>query len=321
MQVVKNYSGTINAGTSSAREYTYGQTSTTSIFTNVSDFICETIANFLHDDCGVEEAVYEAREGSNYKFLWIFNIPFLFYPVSGGSGSSAYRCTNFYSPFSMGYCNGKSGYSSTSYASTLLSAALTANTDVDYGFGLYFDGNPKSAFSLRFSIYGASTPSAYFHFNFVKCKNVLSGKDSIIWTFVTNNNGSSSSAWSASTRTIALDLNENGTIDTDSGETGLEEKHTVTVCSTGMKTKNPGKFPLIPVTFGSIYISNDLYLVPYNFGIPSTESVTKAIIPTVTIANKEFIVSSMVSSTQSSNASNEKSYNYIGLGLIDTTSS
>lgn len=319
MQVVKNYSGTINAGTSSTRHLYVGSTANSSVYASVVDFINETIADFLHNDCGVEECVYEIRESDPYKFLWIFNVPFLFYPTNGGSGTSTWRSTVFQSPFNMGYSNGKSGYATTSYASTLLSAALTANIDVNYDFDLYFDGNPKSAFSLRFKNYGASVPSLYFHFNFVKCKNVLSGKNSVVWSYVSNNNSTSSSSWAANMVINAIDINEDGTVDADSGERSLAEKHTITICATTMRQKNPGKFPLIPVTFGSIYVAYDLYLIPYAFGLPVSAGCNTVIIPTVTIADKEFIISSYISSTMSSNVANEMLYNYIGLGLIDTT--
>ena len=55
MQISKSYSGTVESpAVTSSRDISWGVTSKQNLYTNLVDFVNQTVAAFLHNDCGVD---------------------------------------------------------------------------------------------------------------------------------------------------------------------------------------------------------------------------------------------------------------------------
>lgn len=103
----------------------YGGAVAVSNVTVESDMWCQEIASFL-SACGVN-AVWEAREGNEYKWVWINNHPCLFYKTSHDAVLKV----------AFGAGGSKTFSTSTNTSSTVANVVLS------------FCGNPKGWFILR----------------------------------------------------------------------------------------------------------------------------------------------------------------------------
>lgn len=296
MQVSKSYEGSIEtAGSPSARQVSFGATGTVSNYQNRVDFVNQTIADFLHDECGVN-AVYEAREGSEYKFLWVYDVPFLFSPTS-----SSYYYFGFYGPFygtslnpgssstangSTGVLNGSVGYS--------LFFANTASA-VAYKFTLYFDGDPENGFVLRVQCQSASISNGFL-FAFAKATNLINGKDAVAWKY-----GAGINWWNG------IDLDKDGTMDPGSFSSDYVPITPYARTKAVDHTNNPGKIPLIPITAGLWKLKN-MYQRPFGFDLPEAVITTTPNQVAVDIAGRRFVVT---------NVDNTGTTAYLSCGLIE----
>lgn len=299
MQVSKSYEGTIaSAGSASARQVSFGATGTVSNYQNRVDFVNQTIADFLRDECGVDTP-YEVRDGSSYKFLWVYNIPFLFSP-----GSSSAYYFGFYGPYSAtalnqgsnstsngtsGILNGVSGYS-LFFAN---SASATA-----YKFTLYFDGDPAKGFILRVKCQTAAISSGFL-FGFAKAANMLNGKNSVVWKY-----GAGSMYWNG------IDLNEDGTMDADSFSAANVRIDQMLFSKDVNHTSSIGKLPLVPINVG-IWKTKNIYKRPLGFGLPDPHTTATESQVAVEISGRKFLIGS--------NESVGGSVTYPSCGLIEMT--
>lgn len=304
MQISKEYAGNIDAvGSSSARQVSYGATGTVTTYQNRVDFVNQTIADFLSEECGVD-AAYEVRTGSDVKFLWIFGVSFLFSPAS----SSNYHF-GFFGPFNEnalnpGALNNSNGTTSGSvnYHLSSYSKLFPSNTTgTDYNFTLYFDGDPGKGFVLRIKI-GTSNISNGFFFAFMKAKNIINGKNAVVWKYGNGGDSYSSGHW-----VNGIDINADGTMDQNSSSTtAISAYYPCLLSRTVDKTSNLGKMPLVPVQFG-IYEAVNMYQRPIGFDLPiamTTVTETQAVIE---VSGRKFLVT----------CSDNSDYTCINLGLIE----
>lgn len=286
MQIVKSYSGTLeNIGSSESRLGPYGTTYKASTYTVKNNFFNQTIADFLHNTCGVD-AAYEMREGSTDKFLWIYNVPFLFLPSSGSN------VIYFFTPFNT---------TNTPWSASF-SSPYSATSSGTYSFSLLFTGDAQRGFTLRFKMYGSSTILSSYYLNFAKATNILDGGNATVWGH----------AQSVSNTVLSyangININEDGTMIQDSFSNEKLTYYPALHAKAVNKTSTPGKFPLVPLLIG-IWKLTGIYQYIQGFGLPTATSATTEVQCEVEIANRRFIntVSESVAS------------GYINFGLIEVT--
>lgn len=279
-----------SVGSSTARQVSYGATQTETTYWARNDFVNQTIADFLQGDCGVD-AHYEVRAGSDNKFLWIYDVPFLFSQTTINTASGAW--TRFYGPLY--------GTSLHSWPLRLFSGAATGV----YNFNLYFCGDPSHGFALRLSSYNSSAPSYYFKFLFIKASNMLTGKDSVVWhPGVVSNSGTALNFIEGN----GIDLNADGTLDAVTFSSDVVSVRPVLETKAVIRTSANGKFPLVPLTFG-IWKTSGFYLHPQEFGLPAAQTTTTAAQTEISISQRKFIVTTLDSPLSQ----------YINAGLIEVT--
>jgi len=310
MQIKKSYSGSLDS-LGSARARVIGLDTTVSMnqYDSKTDFVNQTIADFLHDDCGVD-AKYDVGNGSTEKFLWIYGAPFLFID-SATSGTSITYC----------YCYGYLNNLTTNSQPVVLEnptnrrlAFFLSPTSLNYSFSLGFVGNPKNGFCLRVISYGTTVFSNFIPL-FIKTTNILTGQNSMVYTSpnaVTANNPASM-LYNA----FPVTFNSDGTIDHEHTNNQYPSGY-IQAIGTSQYTQSSkdlasGKFPLIPIMFGGIHKPNGIYMVPVGFGLPNALSFNIETQPEVTINGRKFILTSLPG------ASNSSGLAFISCGLIEVT--
>lgn len=301
MQITKSYEGTVTLeAATEAREYSYGYNRTINVYPSKVDTINEIIAGFLRSECGVN-AYYETRTGSDYPFLWIYNVPFLF-NIPG-----AERYVVFYPPLGSA---GTTSSTVSSTSSTTTQTNLFFTDGVRYSFGLVFCGNSNTGFSLRFKFTSVSTNLV---FRFMKCENIINGTDAVMWSSTnvyadgTSTLPSGGSGVSAVGGMNGIDLDD-GSINKDSFSTAAmiydPRLHTKAV----HRTSNDGALPLVPLLIGP-YRANGIYLRPRGFNLLNAHSLGTEVQAEVTIGGRSFLITN----------SDGISPMLINMGLIETT--
>lgn len=307
MQVSKVFNGSIAAaGSATARVCSYGVTNTITTYQNRADFVNQAIADFLHNDCGVN-AAYEVREGSAGKFLWIFNVPFLF-----AQPSSSYYYFSFWGPFyntvlNPGSASASAGGSNTVYngLSGLSLFFENSASSVKYNFTLYFDGDPQKGFILRVKC-GTNSISAGFGFMFAKAKNILNSRAAVVWKYAFALAATSNLA----TYVNGIDFNEDGGMVQESFSNTAISYLPMLYTKAVHKTDSPGKFPLVPLLIGPWKMEN-MFLMPFQFDLPSAVTSATEMQTATEISGRKFIVTC-----------NNYAYitsSYLNCGLIEVT--
>lgn len=301
MQISKSYSGTVeNPAVTSSREISWGVTSKQNLYTNLVDFVNQTVADFLHNDCGVD-TVYEVREGSDYKFLWIYNVPFLFTPAA----VSSYSMTYFYGPLSTtALSTGQYGSSST-YHSKLFAEIPTKANGGSYDFGLVFSGNPNTGFMLRFKYYSGTSIGQTFNFCFAKAKNLLNGKDAVVWKY----RSSMSASPYFNEYMNGVDLNDDGSVAADSFSASVSAFSGILNTKEVLRTSNPGKLPLVPMIVGGIWRVDGIFQRPTNFNLPVANAATMEQQTEIQLSGRNFILAAI----------DAVNTNYMNFGLIEVS--
>lgn len=275
MQISKSYSCNLGEQTATLRSASFGVTSSISMYPLSTDFLNQSIADFLHDECGVD-AQYEVRAGSSDKFLWIYNAPFLFNPTMQGS----YSVVKFYGPYSSAEL--QPGYNGTASKPTSTKAPLFSspqNGVADYG--IVFTGNPESGFMLRFKNTNGVWSS--YCISFIKATNMLNGKNAVLYRYLLD----------AFSTTLAsgmngIDLNEDNTLDNSSWDINPVYYYPILPMKTINKTSGEGHFPLIPLIVGPWKATN-LYLKPVGFGLPVPQTLGSELQQEFEISGRRFI--------------------------------
>ena len=282
MQVTKAYAGTLaGSNVSSSRPKQFGNTKNLAGYWDKIDFINQTIADFLKEECGVD-AAYEIRHGDTNKYLWIYGAPFLFYQYSTSSGSF-----NFDGPYTSSFSTGGT-YTSLSF----FSAATARN----YSFSIIFTGNPQTGFTLRFINYNTTAPNSSYYVSFIRAKNLLNQKDSVVWKAV------------GLKTCYGIDLNEDGMPDKESMPAAVLNFENRAYTEAANKAVSGGNFPLIPMRFG-IWKPEGFYLFPDKFGVPAALGANTEMQTVIEISGRKFI----------NTVPETASYSYINLGLIEVT--
>lgn len=283
MQITKGFSGTLaDVGSTSSRRYSFGYASTVTTYLNRVDFINQVIADFLHNDCGVD-AAYEARYGEENKFLWINGVPFLYY-----TNSSQERW--YVAPPFGG---------STSSTSSYVALFRSYNSGV-YSFSLMFTGNPNGAFSLRFKPYDSTSVTSSSMARYIKAKNLLTNRDSLVWVFDsgTANLGNCN----------GIDRKSDGSPDADSFSTASITYLPSISAKPVNKTSGEGRFPLVPLLFG-IWRPLDVYCHIRGFDLPAAMAANVENQTEIEISGRRFI----------NTTSESLGSGYINIGLIEVT--
>lgn len=297
MQVTKTYSGTAALGATASRLVSYGASTKATVYPAKVDTVNQIIADFLRVQCGVD--AYYTTSGADASFLWIWGVPFLF----SISGKNSYA--SFYGPGSGTALN--SGSESANQYNMGNSKLFNGETGT-YSFGLVFAGNPNNGFALRFKTYGTSSVSQYFVIRFMKCTNLINGKDAVVWS--ARNIYSSGDANSATVLLggmNGIDL-DSGNVNLDSFSTALINYDPVLHTKAIHRTANGGALPLVPLVIGP-YRTNGIYLRPVGFSLPSAASVTTEVQHEMTVGTRSFLITNNDSISTS----------YINMGLIETT--
>ena len=298
MQISRAFEGNISAaGSASSRQISYGASTNISSYQNRVDFVNQTIADFLKNDCGVN-AAYEVREGSDYKFLWVYNVPFLFSPPGATTyyfsfygpynGSSLNPGTSSTSSGSSGILNGVSGYSL---------FFTNAASSTAYKFALYFDGDAENGFILRVKCQTASSISSGFLFGFAKAANMINGKNSVVWKY-----GAGYMYWNG------IDLNDDGTMDEGSFSKDNVRIDQMLFSKEVNHTSASGKLPLVPINVG-IWKTKNIYKRPLGFNLPVPHTTATESQVAIEISGRKFLVGS----TESENGSSS----YPSFGLLE----
>lgn len=206
MDVIKQYSGTIEEDTLTKTIHRYGKTGTLDVKQSKTEKFNSILAEFLAE-CGVD-----AEYDGNY--LWVNGYPIVFY------FSGTYNYYYYSLPFTT---------SDTSF--TTYGVVFSGTT---YNFKLRLLGEPTSAFVLLIS-YSVATPAFYSSpvFRFYKAKNILSGRDARI---ISTGTGS---------KIAAVDLDESGLpVDIDRNSEAATDAWTISTLATDF-TDNPDKVPLV----------------------------------------------------------------------------
>lgn len=293
MQISETFSGevTLEAKTES-RERSFGSTGTVSVYPSKVDTINSIIANFLRVTCGVD-AYYEERDGSDYRFLWIYDVPFLL-SFSGTANNAV-----FYPPFGAASV-------STSTDGTSVSNFFSG---AKYSFGIVFCGNPNNGFSMRFKTYNSTSVSTNLVLRFMRGENIINGENGVVWNaksiYSTGNQSDASPMLGGAN---GVDLN-NRTVSAESFSTGADMYYTPRLFTKEVhRTSNDGALPLVPLCIGP-YRINGMYLHPRHFGLPAAHSLSTEVQAEVTIGDRSFLVT----------ANESGGCSYINMGLIETT--
>lgn len=294
MQVSKVYSGTLeNVGTTGTRQVSYGLDTTITTYPAKADFINQSIADFLHDECGVD-AAYEARGSSTEKFLWVYGVPFLYAMPTASS--------NFFNLYGPKYATALATGSTTTTV-TNYSAFFSAASSGLYSFTLYFTGNPKTGFALRVRGYlTTASISTSFTVRFVKATHVGSGVDATVWMY-----GNPSIASNGTFGfTNGVSLNEDGIMDESSFSSATISYQPSLMSKAINKTSSPGKFPLIPMMVGVWRLSGVYYYLT-GYGIIPPVAASSVNQTEVEIGGRRLIVTTPEILTAG----------YINIGLIE----
>lgn len=297
MQVTKTYSGTAALGATASRPVSYGASTKATVYPAKVDTVNQIIADFLRVECGVD--AYYTTGGADASFLWIWGVPFLF-SISGKNSFAA-----FYGPGSGTALN--SGSESANKYNMGNSKMFSGETGT-YSFGLVFAGNPNNGFALRFKTYGSSSISQYFVARFMKCTNLINGKDSVVWSgqnIYSSGNDTSATLLLGGMNGIDLD---SGNVNLDSFSTALINYEPILHTKPVHRTANGGALPLVPLVIGP-YRTNGIYLRPVGFALPSAASVTTEVQHEMTVGTRSFLITNNDSIAPS----------YINMGLIETT--
>lgn len=300
MQKSKTYVGSIGSYSSgTTRPVVYGNTATASVSALATDFILNTIADFLKNDCGVD-AAYEIREGNAYKWLWIYGLPMLIY-VQTTTTSLA----SSYAPFSSrstGDCIPASGSNGTIFSSTTTGA---------YNFTLYYYGNPEDVCVLYVKSNLNSTST--FRLCVLKTTNILTGLPSV--TAVGQNSG-----YPIYT---AYDLDENGLLVWNASISSYSRaKSFVNILNLQYTdvSQNSGKLPLVNMVFGVHYCKH-AFLTPNSDMLPRGVAIGNPVQTEVTVGGRTFINFLPWGSTDNVNSNSTATYtggtSYTNLGLVE----
>ena len=299
MQVKKSYLGTIeNLGTTNSRLRMIDATNSVGQYGIITDFVNQTIANFLHDECGID-ARYGIGEGSTEKFLWIFGAPFLFYAY-GVSGTSMgyWECA--------GYCNSGGRYVPLITNMDKKLSFFKTPTSGDYSFSLVYLGNATEGY-LRFQSYNSSYPSCGMLI--AKTKNILRDKDSMIYSCYTTSGSSNGIIRNIGTVTF----NKDGSIDkqhtNNYGLTGYYQQLLTPIPQESSKQLADGNFPLVPIIFG-VHKPTNMYCIPTGFNL-TAQSISAEAQTEITIGDRTFAVTAPDSNITAGSQS------YLCCGLLE----
>lgn len=293
MQVRKVYSGALEDVTETVtRPYSFGMTATMQLNAAKTEFINQTIADFLSQDCGVD-AAYEDRGSSGQKWLWIFGCPFLFTDPASTSNHKV----GLYGPFST--------------------VSLTENfsfelfSNKNYYAAFQFAGNPSTGFSLF--AYGYNSSHLRSGFKVVKATNILNGRNALFYALGDQQTYSTSSGSQPAPPIMVanarcVDFDETGAPVKESIGTGMPYMPFIDTTA-GMYSANSGKIPLVPIRV-NLWELTGCYCSPRNWGLPSPYEVTAQLQVEFEIGGRRFI-----STTPNSGSLT----NYINLGLIEVT--
>lgn len=269
MQKLKYCNGTmLSLGDPKSRKVSYGEDSTTTCYKGVVDFINTEIANFLHDDCGVD-ASYGAHNESDDAFLWICGIPFLFMqPKSSGS-----LISTLYEPFNPTGSNSNSGFTK-------------SETSREYAFSMHFVGNPKTGFVLSVATINNASVSngnlnAYFRIAILKGRNFITGKDGVVYRKILNN--------STSNDYKGYDLNEDGIIDEIYKNNVSFTSSAAHYLRPDIEDTNPDTLPLIPFICGQWLIPR-IYMNPIGYTMVPPQGIASISQTETEIGGKRFLV-------------------------------
>lgn len=291
MQVSKTYTGEVTLEEKRIdrpRSYGGNTVTTISVYPSKVDTLNRIIADFLQG-CGVD-ADYKTGPDSEWPFLWIYGVPFLF----GMTGTSDYP--NFYNP-----------YNSRSITTTNpAGAAINLFSGAKYSFGLVFAGNPKNGFYLRFKPYNTTSVSSSLVLRFVKGQNIINGASSVLWS--TYNGPDTLGATYLTTGFEAVDFDGNTPIEKSyTGTTRMYYTPLLQTLSENMEY-NEGALPLVPLMIGP-YRANGIYLRPRNYGLPVANSFTVEVQNEITVGGRSFLITN----------SDSPSISMANMGLIETT--
>lgn len=318
MQKVKWINGTSRDGATS-RVLSYGTTTKTSVARYMTDDVNQAIADFLHDDCGVD-AVYEARGESTDSFLWIWNVPILY------SINASDSVPTLWGPFN-----------STNAIGSVTGAQVPMGTYPSYDFSVIFVGNPKTAFSIRIRKEQTGTIPGQLAISFMKARDIITGKESVL--FITSSSATISSTSSStfsnvalafagastSTSTVASMCCRSAIFAVEFDDQNLPVKETSNVMGDTYAAqinipitdqdilRNDGKFPLIKFQVGTREVDG-VYFVPYkliavdSLGANNSEAQTE-----IEIDGRRFIHTSLNSLGSTTSSSK------LNLPLIEVT--
>lgn len=291
MQVTRSYAGTLaDVGTTSARQLSFGAAGTQTAYWNKIDFINQTIADFLKNDCGVDVA-YEIRDGATVKFLWIYDVPFLF------SGSSSTNSFYLYGPYNTTSIAGTSAN-----VPTFFGAYSGTNIGV-YSFSLIFCGNPETGFALRFKTYNSSAVKSATCFRFMRAKNTLTGGNAVVWCW-----GDATAAYGVENNANGIDLDENGEMIESSYSTAVISYLFSLNGKAANKDSSGGKVALVPLMIG-VWQVPGIYCHIRGLNLTVATTLTTEIQTEIEISGRRFL------QTVNENAAS----GYINMGLIEVT--
>ena len=258
MQIFRQYTGEVIGTETAARPTCYGATGTYMCIEARREFFNQSIADFLHDDCGVD-AAYEIRGGDTLKYLWINNVPFIFQFTSA---STFYL---LYSPYNSNANYLIMGNSSAESAYYVFESQASGN----YNFGLSFVGTPDN-FVFRIRPYNNSWYNSYYTcLTFIRGESLLTGKSVSMWSkgnaFYTSSSGTKSNG--EGKPMFGVEINDDGTPDWENfafkGSSSLFAVHYIPLLSSIASVYNtgPSKIPLVPVVIGP-WKTKGLYLYP-----------------------------------------------------------
>ena len=284
MQKKRTFSGTIaNIGSARSRASMIDHIYTTSQYDTKVDLVNQSIADFLHNDCGVD-ARYGTGEGSTDKFLWIFGAPFFFLDTATTGTSLTYWEARAYN-------------NSTQNRELILSAkaksrlAFFANpTSGAYKFALYYIGNSTEG-CLRIQHYNSNYPN--FSLIIAKTKNILLNQDSMIYSVYQTIDTATTTTRELIPNIGAVTFNADGSIDKSHTNNYTLTSYYQLLGTPDFTNYNQplsgGKFPLIPIIFG-VHKPTHMYCLPCGFGLPASATVSTETIPEVTIQGRTFAV-------------------------------
>lgn len=297
MQIEQVYTGTLESTTETVtRPYSYGVSTTTALYSAQTDTMNQTVADFLKGTCGVD-AAYEDRGDTGYKWLWIFDVPFLFTHPTGSSPKN----NLLYGPYSKDPVSAGANFN-------------TFDSKGNYSIRLRLFGDPDTAFALALFANGSASsgPGTY---KFVKATNILTQGSAVFWALGDTITPSGSTPYSP--QEVAF----GNAIDFDAGGAFVEKSLVTQVpyrpyqyTSAGQYELNFDKIPLIPIRF-VLWELKGCYCLPLQWGLPAPVSWNYPTQTEIEIAGRKFIVTVNSSSNYYSNLSS----NYINLGLLEVT--